>query len=276
VNIHTILKSVLCFACLFFGIAHSAIITVNGTDGAVADDGFCSISEAIMAANDDASVSGAAGECNAGNGIDTLNLSTNIILDTVIENSTLGISGTPNISSTIIIDGMGFSVVRDTELECSLNGSPDSGEFRIITINDMGNLTLKNINLINGCADGIGKDFNDHDKGGSILNEGQLSIENSTLSGNQAFTDGGGIYNDGAIISIQNSTLSGNSAVAGGGIFNRSQISNIQNTTFSGNSASQGGVILNLFFITTLRNSLFHQNLTMNNDSECLSFECWQ
>jgi len=188
VNIHTILKSVLCFACLFFGIAHSAIITVNGTDGAVADDGFCSISEAIMAANDDASVSGAAGECNAGNGIDTLNLSTNIILDTVIENSTLGISGTPNISSTIIIDGMGFSVVRDTELECSLNGSPDSGEFRIITINDMGNLTLKNINLINGCADGIGKDFNDHDKGGSILNEGQLSIENSTLSGNQAFT----------------------------------------------------------------------------------------
>ncbi len=66
--------------------------------------------------------------------------------------------------------------------------------------------------------------------GGGIFNigidsSGLLSILNSTVSGNSAGEEGGGIYNNGsysgtAILTIVNSTLSGNSAAAGGGIYN--------------------------------------------------------
>lgn len=52
-----------------------------------------------------------------------------------------------------------------------------------------------------------------------------LTISNSTISGNTATFDGGGIYNDGhsgghAALRINNSTLSGNSANSGGAINN--------------------------------------------------------
>jgi hypothetical protein len=61
--------------------------------------------------------------------------------------------------------------------------------------------------------------------GGGILNDGTLTVQNCTLSGNVAGNgadvlgdpggDGGAIYNDGTL-SISNSTLSGNAAGRGG------------------------------------------------------------
>ncbi len=45
-------------------------------------------------------------------------------------------------------------------------------------------------------------------------------MTNSTLSGNSAGSDGGGIYNIDGTLTVTNSTLSGNSAGdSGGGIF---------------------------------------------------------
>lgn len=62
-----------------FSASFAATITVNATDGAVADDGVCSISEAIIAANTDAVVSVATGECSAGSGSN--NLSDDVTID---------------------------------------------------------------------------------------------------------------------------------------------------------------------------------------------------
>ena len=82
--------------------------------------------------------------------------------------------------------------------------------------------------------------------GGGILNEGTLTIVNSTISNNQAYQTGGGIDNAGTLI-INNSTISDNGAIGGhdghpwgygGGIAGNVTISN---STFSGNYASLSG-----------------------------------
>ena len=46
-----------------------------------------------------------------------------------------------------------------------------------------------------------------------------MTLTNSTMSGNSASLQGGGIYNHGTL-TLTNSTISGNSASQGGGIYN--------------------------------------------------------
>jgi len=60
---------------------------------------------------------------------------------------------------------------------------------RIFTIKSGGNLTLENLTLKNGKAEGSGTDQN----GGAIYNEGTLTIQNSNIENNMA-VNGGGIY----------------------------------------------------------------------------------
>src|SRR5262249_3325724 len=74
---------------------------------------------------------------------------------------------------------------------------------------------------------------------------GELTIINSTFSGNSA-GDGGGIFNDG-MLTITNSTLSGNSTAstsAAGGILNRGSAT-LKNTILAGSTTSGGSPSLN-------------------------------
>jgi hypothetical protein len=91
---------------------------------------------------------------------------------------------------------------------------------------------------------------NSADPGGGIDNtgNGNLSVGDSTFSGNSATSsNGGGIENDGsAALSVFRSTFSGNSAASiGGGIGNTSSSSNIAitNCTFNLNAAVNGAGI---------------------------------
>ena len=54
------------------GTAAAATLTVNATADVVADDGQCSLREAIEAADTDTASGAAAGECSAGNGADAI------------------------------------------------------------------------------------------------------------------------------------------------------------------------------------------------------------
>jgi CSLREA domain-containing protein len=90
--------------------------------------------------------------------------------------------------------------------------------------------------------------------GGGILNDGDLTLTNSTVSGNYASgwgAGGGGIYNNpGGYLTLTNSRVSGNTAQGscwedcyggyGGGIHNWGNLT-LTNSTVSGNNAVFGG-----------------------------------
>ncbi|MEO0854521.1 MAG: choice-of-anchor Q domain-containing protein, partial [Cyanobacteria bacterium J06648_11] len=95
------------------------------------------------------------------------------------------------------------------------------------------------------------------------------TVSNSTVSGNSAADDGGGIANDFSTSTVSNSTVSGNSAADdGGGIFNLSSTTfTVSNSTVSGNSAtSDGGGIYNRSASTAIiTSSIVGDNTAANN-----------
>jgi hypothetical protein len=102
------------------------------------------------------------------------------------------------------------------------------------------------------------------DRGAGIYSEyfSNVTIDNSTISGNTA-GNGGGVFNSTvATMEISNSTLSGNSAAhVGGGAFNYflSELT-ITNSTLSGNSAGVGGGVASDGNSLTLNNSTLSGN----------------
>src|SRR5207244_3158345 len=101
------------------------------------------------------------------------------------------------------------------------------------------------------------------DFGGGIYNDfitTLTTLDNSTLSGNAAYS-GGGIYNYTGGLMLNNSTLSGNTAYyRGGGIYIDDGTAALSNSTLSGNSANGGGGIYNLGQ-ATLTNVTLHNRV---------------
>ena len=111
--------------------------------------------------------------------------------------------------------------------------------------------------------------------GGGILNDGTLTVINSTLTGNAATTgDGGAISNPGTLTVI-NSTLSGNSAGgSGGGIFT-SNVLNLLSSTVTNNRADSdnnstgtGGGVHRSAGTATLHNSIVAGNFNEDGASD--------
>ncbi|MFK8011170.1 MAG: choice-of-anchor Q domain-containing protein [Marinicellaceae bacterium] len=222
-------------------LCSAASMTVMSPDGEIDDsDLLCSLSEAIINANDDAMTYS---NCAAGDGADTIVLMTDVILNEAYENdSNFGLTGLPPIESEIILNGQGLSLKRNESLSCDVNENNEASEFRLLR--NVGDLTLINIDLKNGCADGFSNSA--RGLGGAIFNSNNLSISNIIFSENTALS-GGAIYNSNNNLEINNSTFNNNKATnQGGAILNRAFISLIENTTFSNNTASfTGGAITN-------------------------------
>src|SRR5262249_26256252 len=96
---------------------------------------------------------------------------------------------------------------------------------RVFYLGSGGNATLSGMTIAGGLALGSGPGGSA--LGGAVDNEGTLTIDSSTLSGNQAlgapggdavstfgFARGGAIYNSG-VLTITNSCLEGNQAIGG-------------------------------------------------------------
>ncbi len=112
---------------------------------------------------------------------------------------------------------------------------------------------------------------NDFTSGSGILNNGNLSLFNVTITDNYASNVAGGLFNNTstAQLSIQNSTFSNNeSGTTGGALYNlgSAHISLIENTTFTGNKAgsSAGAINNDNSTITTIVNSTFTSNSAAN------------
>jgi CSLREA domain-containing protein len=205
-------------------ITFGNVITVNSLADAAANDGQCTLREAITAANTDTPSGAAAGECTAGSatGRDSIEIPVN---GTVTLTSAL-----PSIASDVLIAG---ATTASGAPLVTVNGAGVARVFDIAS----GSVTLADLNITGGQAGA----------GGAIANQGDLFLTLSTVSGSTA-ASGGGIYNAGSL-ELFIVTVSGNSATggpaSGGGIYNDGTLT-VGRSTFSGNTAATGGGILNL------------------------------
>ncbi len=98
-----------------------------------------------------------------------------------------------------------------------------------------------------------------------FINSGDVTLSNSTITGNSVGKNGGGIYNAGTLI-IDKSTISNNSTfrgAGGGGIWN-SQTLTMTNSTISGNrTGGNGGGLLTTS--ASITNSTISGNLAESN-----------
>jgi hypothetical protein len=160
------------FVCLFVSL--TAALPAVATDipvspGLVAvddADNLCSLREALNNAETDSQDAGN-DDCPAGSGADNIILAADSIY-TLTDADPLagGDAGLRPIGSDVTITGNGASI--NGSGSCTLDRNQTADEFRHFTVGEVGHLTLIDLNLGWGCADGRGPS-ND---GGSIRVEG--------------------------------------------------------------------------------------------------------
>ncbi len=239
--------------------AGAATLTVNTLDDTNGDDNWCTLREAITAANANSDYYGCTGT-GTNYGDDTIRFD---VSGTITLTSSLSFSAFSS-PQVLTIDGTGQTI--------TISGD---NTFPIMVVSSNFQLTLENLQVTKG-KPGImntgnltitNSTFSDNhfDTGGAIynLNGDSLTVTNSTFSNNSATGIGGGaLFNyDGSSLTVTNSTFSSNSAGSGGGILNFSGAINITSSIFSENNAGTGGSISNLGTLT-VTNSTFSGNRT--------------
>ncbi|MEM9091956.1 MAG: choice-of-anchor Q domain-containing protein, partial [Cyanobacteria bacterium P01_F01_bin.53] len=196
-------------------------------------------------------------------------------------NATVGvdiIEFDPSLAGSLIQLSSELAITDDVTIDGDVDGDESTaditidagGNSRVFTINNNSNnsfidIVLANLTITGGSAtDGCG-----------IFNRERLTVTNSTVSGNTATDDGGGIWNLGASLTIENSTISDNSSGSnGGGIYSDtfgntldSSVS-VSNSTISGNTASNtGGGIYHNIDLTDASSTLTIHNSTLTDNS---------
>ena len=253
----------------FFVNSDLDTVDANLGDGIAADaDGNITLRAAIMEANalagDSLIILGSgtyaltltgAGENNAFTGD----------LDVTDTSGTLTILGAGN-GQTIIdatgLDDRVFDVFTDADL--TLHGLTVTGGNAVGTSGG-GIRNIGTVSLVNTSVEGNTAEFN----GGGILNgelgqQGTLNLSNSQVSGNSA-VDGGGIYNnDQSQVTIVDSAVTGNTASGdGAGLYNDLQATiGITRSDISGNTATLdgGGIYNNDLASLTINDSKVNNN----------------
>jgi CSLREA domain-containing protein len=243
-------------------------ITVNTTADEQNTNGKCSLREAVINANNN-DQSGST-DCPAGSstGEDTITFS-------LAPLSTITLNTQP-----LLIEDRAGLTIDGGKASITISGG---NEVRVFAVD--GKLTLKNLTVSDGFSQAFGGSlFNDGEVeminstfaqnsaagGGAIFNQGMITVTNSTFSLNDARTsDGGGIFNSG-LLTVTNSTFSLNSAAGkGGGIEHNNDTLplTVTNSTLSKNSAFQGGGIFNTNSggTATLSNTVVANNPTGEN-----------
>lgn len=165
-----------------------------------------------------------------------------IIIDgTITATNAEGNSGAIEITKKITIQGKSGAGTDMLDANSYHPGSDaPTKAHRIFTIKSGGNLTLENITLKNGKANGSGTDQN----GGAIYNEGTLTIQNSNIENNMA-VNGGGIYinKDAGACVLDNTTITDCEATSAGGgvcIFNNRSLTLKGSTTITSSGLDKG------------------------------------
>lgn len=124
-----------------------------------------------------------------------------------------------------------------------------------------GNLTLDNVVIADNVANTIANSVIGH--GGAILvNQGLLTLNNSTVQNNSATGSGGAIANFSGAVTLNNTVLSGNSATVSGGaiVTNQGTIEIADSTIQSNTTLGSGGAVFLQAGIVNLHDSTVSSN----------------
>lgn len=202
-----------------------ALLTVNSVlDIVLPNDGLVTLREAITAANTDTLTD--LGQ--KGFGVDIIEF------DPVVFGTPRVIQlalGELNVTQSLTINGPGHALL-------SIDAQQTSRIFNFSVT--LGNHTIAGITLTGGKATG---------EGGAVRSQSNLTVDASVIRGNTATGRGGGIFCGPGDLSITNSTITGNSTTGsfgnGGGVFaNRATVTNstLTDNQTSGNNAHGGGL----------------------------------
>jgi len=240
----------LCFSAL---MAFAATINVTTTNDVIdANDGLCSLREAIIAANTKTPSGGVAGECAGDNAANTINLPAGThTLTIAAAGANDATSGDLNITASLDIVGIGHPTVQGgagwadgifdiaSGTAVSLTGFTITGGNRNIDSGVDGGGGIRNSGILLLDKMTVRDNATTHSvtglaPGGGIFatSEGSVSIADSTISGNTTQDSGAGIYTQGSL-TIAGSTISGNMAIG-------SSFSYVGGVDFFYNGASPG------------------------------------
>ena len=163
---------------------------------------------------------------NKGNGPDTIDIQ---VSDITLNSAVPNLSDTTGLTQIKAHEGTSPTVARGSD--------PLTPEFRIFTIDAGVKAELDGLTVTGGLAD----------QGGGINNQGDLTVTNCIVSGNNAGpwgTVGGGIYNGGTLAIVGGRIDNNNAGISGGGVYNHGTLT-VSGCSFDGNGAYDGGGLAN-------------------------------
>ncbi|MES1930672.1 extracellular nuclease [Salinisphaera dokdonensis CL-ES53] len=218
-----------------------------------ADDGMCTLREAITAANSDT----ATGGCTAGAAADMIVFGEGVAGSTI----TLTAGELPAITDELTI---GMDEMSGATVDANL-------QSRILT--NQATLTLNGMTLINGMVEGSGDDGANSRSGGAILNDagGVLTVNGGAMNNNTSDRAGGAIEEvSGAAagttaVTLNGVDFSGNDAgmnPGNGGVLHVTGTGDVvvDGGTFDGNTAVEGGALWNNGGTMSVTGAMFTAN----------------
>ena len=202
---------------------NSALISGSGGNGlGISNNGILTVNNSTISGNIPSSgtVMGVSANFLVRNGGGIYNNGTATVSNSTISGNDVfyggGIynNGTATVSNSTISGNKAFSITRG------------AGGFGGGIYNSKSGILTVSTSTINSNSASLGLGI-----GGGIINEGNLVVSNSTISGNYSAINGGGISNSGNL-TLLFSTLALNTAVLGGGVFNVGS-ANVRNTIIS-------------------------------------------
>ena len=158
------------------------------------------------------------------------------LTNAIVDGANITLTDNINLSSAITI-GDGKTVTIDLNGHTLNHDIKNGGMGRVIAINEGGTLTINdasgdNSGKIMGGTLLIGLEVD----GAGIYNNGTLTINGGSITGNSGESQGGGIYNNGTL-TINGGSIYGNSAgTSGGGIYNKGTLYMSGNPSITNNT----------------------------------------
>ncbi|RBP51128.1 choice-of-anchor Q domain-containing protein [Arenicella xantha] len=208
--------------------------------------GACTLKNAIISANQNSPIGG----CSAGSGADTIFLPSGTLTYSNAEPGVdiSGGSALPVVDSQITIQGSNSSLARSASLT-----TPD---FRLLTVGSAGNLTINDVEIVNGMAPS---------GGGILCTQATLTVSNSNLQRNSSSIQGGAIASDNCSLTVNGlSSFSNNVSNTGGAIFALTSSVSLSNSDISANQAETGGGVAVEYCVTTISDVQINDNSASN------------